>query len=198
MRGAGIRGLLKAKGPEVFLEALFVVFAVLVALAVDEWAQDRELRERAEQARSAVISELTRNQEELAGGSESTVAMLGSITEALERIRAGEELEGLGVSGELPDFTDAAWEVALVTGAVARMDYDWVLETARVYELQDLVWELQTEFVSYFAQVAVRRPGEEPFTKLQGQLAMLASLHQELSRRYSDLLGEPANETEGV
>ena len=36
-----------SRAPRLLLEALSVVFAVLVALAVDEWNEERERREQA-------------------------------------------------------------------------------------------------------------------------------------------------------
>jgi hypothetical protein len=181
--------LVRARGPELVLEALFVVFAVLVALAVDEWNEGRELRAQADLARAAVISELESNQVELTAGRESMVEMLTAVGKAVESLRKGGEGPTEGVSGIFPDFSDAAWETARVTGAVARMDYDWVLATARVYEAQELALDLQQQAIVMFGEIAVRDADLERFTDFQGRLLIVNMLHENLEGMYEKVLG---------
>jgi hypothetical protein len=174
--------------PRLFLDALSVVFAVLVALAVDEWNEERGLREQADRARVAVISELGANREELRLGTTSSQEMLESASETLGYLRRGEELPDRPFDGSLPDFSDAAWETARVTGIVAYMDYEWVLETARVYETQDLTEGLQRDLLGTFGRVVARAPDEERFADLVGQLALLNSLQNQLGAKIDSLL----------
>ena len=49
---------------EMATEALMVVFAVLVAFGVEEWREERQLRQFAEVARAAVELELEENLDE--------------------------------------------------------------------------------------------------------------------------------------
>lgn len=188
-----VRNLLRARGLELILEAIFIVFAVLVALAVDEWNEGREFREQAEIARTAVISELEGNREELEQSAPTVQAMLDGVTDVVLRLQAGEEVTSADLSGELPDFSDAAWETARTTGVLARMDYEWVLRTARVYETQALTLDLQRDLLVTFGSLAVRAPELERFIDFQGQLAILTMLHQELGRRYPGLLDSPVD-----
>jgi len=58
---------LRAKLPEILLEAASVLVAVLLAFAVDEWRDAREKRQLADRARSTVVAELRVNREELRG-----------------------------------------------------------------------------------------------------------------------------------
>jgi hypothetical protein len=174
--------------PRLLLEALSVVFAVLVALAVDEWNEERELREQAARARVAIVSELQANQEELRAGTESSQEMLESATGTLRSLRRGEELPGSSFQGNLPDFSDAAWQTARVTGIVSHMEYDWVLETARVYETQALVQELQGGLLGFFGSLVARAPDEERFADLVGQLALLNSFQTQLGDKIDSLL----------
>ena len=50
---------------ELATEAMMVVFAVLVALGVEEWRQERQLRAFADRARAAVDLEIEQNLEQL-------------------------------------------------------------------------------------------------------------------------------------
>jgi len=55
---------LLTKLPELALEAVMVVFAVLVALGVEEWSDERQMREFADRARAGVIVEMRANLDE--------------------------------------------------------------------------------------------------------------------------------------
>ncbi len=93
---------MRARGPELVLEALFVVLAVLVALAVDEWNEGRELRAQADLARAAVMSELESNQAELAAGRESMAEMLIAVGKVVESLRKGGEGPPRGSAASFP------------------------------------------------------------------------------------------------
>lgn len=187
-RGNRMTSSLPRTIPRLLLEVVSVVFAVLVALAVDEWNEEREIRERASRARTSVIAELEGNREELRAGTVSSRAMADSALTILSHIRGGEEITGVGVQGSLPDFSDAAWETARVTGIVAYMDYDWVLQTARVYETQAITQELQRDLLSFFGTLVTRRPDEERYADLVGQLLMLNSMQAQLGAKIDSLL----------
>ena len=186
-----IRTVLQARGPELILEAALIVFAVLVALAVDEWNEGREFRELAEIARMAVMAELKGNQDELETSAPTVQAILDEVTDVVQRLEAGEMVTEARLSGELPDFSDAAWETARATGSMARMDYEWVLRTARVYETQELTLDLQRDLLVTFGNLAVREPDLNRFTDFRGQLVVLIMLHRALSERYAEVVGQP-------
>jgi hypothetical protein len=172
------------------VEAVFIVFAVLLALALDEWNQTRELMEQAEQARAAVLSELESNQADLRLGGPSTAALLERVTETVQQLSQGEAITSIHLDVQLPDFSDAAWETARFTGVVARMDYEWVLQTARVYQVQALTWDLQTNLLLTLGSLAAARTPElERFADLTGQLTILTLLHDQLGEGYEELLG---------
>ena len=75
---------LRQKAPELALEAISVVFAVLVALAVDEWREERQYRELAERAVVAVAAEIESNRTELGGSLAENQALLERVREAAE------------------------------------------------------------------------------------------------------------------
>lgn len=176
------------------LEAVMVVFAVLVALAVDEWAQARQLDEQVARARAGIEAELRSNQAELERGSSSVRDMYQRIAGAVERLAAGEELTDYNLGGEIPDFSDAAWETARATGAVALMDYEWVLATARVYETQELTLRTQTGLLDLLGPTVVREPDVERYRDLQGQLFMMLQMYMNLERQYAETLGQEGSE----
>ena len=72
-------------------EASMVVFAVLIALALEEWRQERRLLDFADRARASVVAETAANLQELDDTREGLLA----IQELLSRVIATEDLARL-------------------------------------------------------------------------------------------------------
>lgn len=166
-----------------------VVFAVLVALAVDQWREDREIAAQVDRARAGVEAELRANQEELLSGSASVQAMYDSVSTLVGRLRGGEVPTEADMGGVLPDFSDAAWETARVTGAVAHMPYEWILRTAKVYETQGLAREAQGRVLSTMGGLVARGLEMDLLLDLQGQLFIALQIYANLTAKYEESLG---------
>ena len=170
-------------------EALMVVFAVLVALAVDEWRENREIDAQVARAEAGVDAELRANQDTLRAGAASVQAMYDSVSSMVARMRAGEVIREAALGGTLPEFSDAAWETARVTGAVAHMPYERVLRTARVYETQALTRQAQAQILSTLGGVVARGLQLDLLLDLQGELFIILQIYANLSERYDEALG---------
>jgi hypothetical protein len=68
------------------------------------------------------------------------------------------------------------------------MDYDWVLEIARVYETQDLTWSVRRDLIMSLGVLFAQGPEEGRFRDLQGQLAVLIMLQEGLAEKYAAVL----------
>ena len=170
------------------LEASMVVFAVLVALAVDEWREERQLAEQVSLARSAIETEVSSNRRELEVSLPTVQKLHDDVRRMAAALRADTGRVEWDVDARIPDFSDAAWETARSTGVMARMDYDWILRTARIYESQSVATQAQNGLFATLGSAIVRQPEIERVTDLQGQLFLLLQLYGDLSRKYAELL----------
>lgn len=203
---------LRTRLPELVFEAVSIVFAVLVALGVDEWREDRADREVADRARVSVLEEMRSNRSELMDSRVDHEALAGRLRETLESLESGDSLE-VGVDFSYTLLSDAAWHTAQVTQATQFMDFDWVTEVARAYDLQDLFDQGQAgivERITSFGESA----GEDPtpgVAALLGRLEILLNVQDGLIGAYSEILGaaggargpdsensEPVSENPGV
>ena len=80
---------LRERLPEILLEAFSVLVAVLLAFAVEEWRDDRELAQRADEARVAIVAEIARNERELAGVQQDLQTTLEALENAAKATREG-------------------------------------------------------------------------------------------------------------
>ena len=179
--------------PEIFIQALFLLIAVVLAFAVEEWREERELDRLAEEAREAILQELQHNRDELLESREDTLAMIASLEGLLAAPEGLESpaLREFAANFELALLSGAAWRSAQSMDVARRMDYAWMLQVARAHELQSLYeqaqWaavEANTRFKSA-SDPAARASGARA---LLARMRLLAGFSQALEGDYSDIL----------
>ena len=129
--------------PEIVIEALFMLVAVVLAFAVEEWRDERELDGLAAEARGAILQEVARNRDELIeskqGTTDATAALEAWLEQAdqgapvmpstreAQRAESAESAEAAQPTPALPDpavnlsklalLSSAAWRTAQSTEA---------------------------------------------------------------------------------
>ncbi|MCB1606585.1 MAG: hypothetical protein KDI71_06375 [Xanthomonadales bacterium] len=177
---------LRERLPEILLEAFSVLVAVLLAFAVEEWRDDRELAQRADEARVAIVAEIARNERELAGVQQDLQTTLEALENAAKATREGNPPDGLSLNVEVALLSSAAWKTALATDSSRRLDYAWMLQVSELYELQELYVRAQWQVVQKTATFGSRRdaPVEEVLAEVLGDFRLLNTLYQGLGESY--------------
>ena len=179
------------------IQAVLIVFAVLLALGLEEWWNERELQAIAAEARLAVELEIENNLAELNGaeaGLTSGIAAVDRLVALLRRAqRDGLPLEALDESQvevdlPYPRISTAAWRVAQTSRAAPYLEYGWLIEQAKLYdsfERYAMVWDWIVEDAANVAGV-----GEDDVDvalakvrRLQGHLIVLGRIHAALQER---------------
>lgn len=187
--------VLRDRGPEILLEAASVVFAVLLALGVNEWRQSRADADLAATARRMVIEEVRANRAEVTRALDAHRALAASILGTVERLRAAEAEPsgdaGIDLSFSLAETSAAAWETARATEATRHLDFEWVSRAARAYNLQDVHAQVQTRFLDAMASIG-EMADEGPPTRwlrtLAGRLDVIVEIEQALLEAQDELL----------
>ena len=119
------------------VESIFVVGSILMALAVDEWSQNRDFAELADQSLGIFQREILQNQARLADVAPYHTGirdLLGQMRQMPDRqmdIRS--IMEGLTPTVML----NTAWETSLATGALTHMEFEVVSALSLTYSIQD-------------------------------------------------------------
>ena len=173
---------------ELAVEAAMVVFAVLVALGFEQWRDEQRLIDLAARARAAVVAELRANLEEMQGAERN---LLGA-QERLESVLAERDLELLGGDLELtlPEISDAAWQAAQGSEAAPVFDYDWVISTARTYEVLEVYTSTSERIIEAMAGLIGREPTLEATAELFSWLLILNGVHGQAVDRLQTALAE--------
>ena len=177
----------------VLLNVAGVVFAVLVALGIDEAWEARENVELAREAGERLVEEVLSNQEDLADAEETNNEILLDV-----RAASRDSLEGdLGFDYEVAILSDAAWEAAGLTGAVRFMEFEDVARYSRLYKLQALYEAQQRAVVDAVASMSSLPAGTDRTDvadRLLGPLAVSASLGAGLLSAYDSVLVRAGHE----
>lgn len=173
------------------LEAVLIVFAVLVALAVDEYWEQREERQLAETAVERITSELLENRAELLAGRGSNGGLESDLATAVAEASSGEPLTISSVNYEVALVGSSAWETAMATRAIHFMDFDLAAGISRAYRVQELFSDRQLQVVDDVSSLGRgSAPLADGFRALRGSVSTTRALECELLTTYESVLVE--------
>jgi hypothetical protein len=180
---------LAEKLPEILIEAASVVFALLLALALNQWNERRELRERGDAVRTAIRAELGENRAEI----ESTRGNLAEIQKRLRDVLDGKETatHELTVNLGVSLLSAAAWHASLATQASETIDFKWMTTVAKIYELQDNYLHVQAAAVDQLTSIPAGgdKDAKAIAASLIARIDGLSQLADGLSKAYDGELG---------
>ncbi|MEN8374036.1 MAG: hypothetical protein ABFS34_01150 [Gemmatimonadota bacterium] len=171
------------------LEAASVVFAVLVALAVDEWWEDRENAQLAARALDAVAAEMEDNRRAVDdyGTSDDPDQVLEGLQAAIAVYREGDQPESVGVEWDIALLSSAAWETAQLTRSTQFMELERVIEIAQIYEFQRFFAGTQEALVAGISTVEARLETQPvaALLEIRSRYALALALRRTLSGLYA-------------
>jgi chromosome segregation ATPase len=184
--------MMRRKLPELLLEAAMIFFAVMLALAAEEWREKNDRLELADRALQSVVEEMRSNLDELETTGVHNTERLESANAVLAELEAGRDQGGADVGLEVALLSSAAWQSAQMSQAVQYLDFDVMRELSEVYEVQDLYERVQSSAVDHMT-AAMRTAQDDPAAAVrQGviSLALLADLRTSLAEVYGAALEE--------
>ncbi|MFQ6005941.1 MAG: hypothetical protein ACE5OQ_10595 [Woeseia sp.] len=125
--------------PRVLFESFLIVISILVALYLDEWRDDRQDAENIDIALSNFISEIQQNKARV----DDAAPFNQGLRHVLGRRQKVRAIESIATFVNIIEsyspvvLQSTAWETAIATGALAKMDYDLVSALSLTYSLQN-------------------------------------------------------------
>jgi len=144
--------------PRAALEAVLIVFAVVLGFIVNEWREARHEDQAAQLALERIVEELDTNLQALEQAAEYHATIAEALGELEEQVRSG-NLPSRGglletVMPSLPQgisppiLSDVAWTYAGQTGALDQLDFDLMADVARLYSVQELGTETTWQMIA--------------------------------------------------
>lgn len=124
--------------PRTIVESALIVISILLALALDEWQEDIEIQQLIDRSIVNFQNELNQNKSRI---DDIGVYHMG-VLQVLQRRTFAPDGEPLKEFRSIMEalqpivLTSSAWETAVATGALGRMDYELVSALTLTYNTQ--------------------------------------------------------------
>ncbi len=130
--------------PRVLFESLLIILSILAALGLDEWRENRKDAENIEKALTNFLSEIQQNKAAIDDASPFNRGLRDVISKRQEvsAISSATLLIDMIESYNSVVLRSTAWETALATGSLGKLDYNLVSALSLTYSLQNRYQEL--------------------------------------------------------
>ena len=125
--------------PQVIIESILIVVSILIALGLDGWRENRADEEFVRTALSNFLIEIQQNQNRVADAAPFNQGLRIVLNQhyVADDIASVEEFVNMVESFSSAAPQSTAWDTALATGSLAKMDYNLVTALSLTYSLQD-------------------------------------------------------------
>lgn len=181
--------MLVVKFKSIFVEVSSIVAGVLIALAVNEWNENRVKQARVEEALENIAQEIARNTQLLEFIHQKNLEVIAGFENSAEHAQKNQQyIPGL-------QLQKTAWETTLNTGVSEFIDYKTLYGIAEVYSLQDIYKSLAYQFVQTIMTAKVTGVKRQlDLAKIDDKelygdnIAMLVMNEQAILEQYKDAL----------
>ena len=124
--------------PRALVESVLIVLSILLALTLDEWQEDQEIEELIDRSMVNFVNELNQNKSRV----DDVSAYHQGVWHVLEGWSGNDETASVVEFRNIMDamqpvvLTSSAWQTAVATGALGRMDFELVSALALTYNTQ--------------------------------------------------------------
>jgi len=124
------------RGLNLIREIFIVIIGVLVALAADDWQENKERDQRDAQVMNMVLAELKNNLQHIKAVGDYHQTMYAGINKSIDKLteeNVFELPEGWQDTQEITTI-NAAFQLALLSGTLSRIDAELAVSLSRLYD----------------------------------------------------------------
>jgi hypothetical protein len=124
--------------PQVMFESALIVVSILVALGLDEWRENSQDDEVIEKSLSNFVIEISQNRARVDDAAPFNQGLRNVLNRHYldDDIESVEEFVNMVESYSPAGLQSTAWETALATGSLAKIEYNLVTALSLTYSLQ--------------------------------------------------------------
>ena len=171
--------------PDILLESFFIVVALLLALALDQWRDEQKGLELAKNAKTAIYAELTDNKKKLEDKRIAHEKILETINLYIQQAEAkpsnANELE---FEYTMVLISNSAWNSAKMTQVVQSFSFKEITNFSQMYQMQDLYLTNQDKIIDKVMEMGELKEDELlGFAKgFSHRLAILIDINKSFSK----------------
>ncbi|MBO6658874.1 MAG: hypothetical protein JJ934_18420 [Pseudomonadales bacterium] len=177
-------------------QSLLICFSILLAFWLDDWGEERQIRDRTHVALCNVKRELQENYVKLTEDYEPRhKGLLAYVDSTIEQLSAepppAEPISMIDRPLFMEGLEDTAWDLAMETGYLLHADFTLAAEMSKVYGIQNEFIAMNIPRILdllYWRSAGIRETDLETQLSLRTLLAELVSQEEYAIFRYERLL----------
>jgi len=148
---------------QIIIEFISVVFAVLLALGLNSYKQNRDLIKESQTLQRKILAECERNASEL----DSVMSKNQSYLNYLDSLQGiSTELDGFTISFSSELLTKSAWVYTQTSPAFTELNESFLEDAARLYEMQNYFMQVSNEMFQNIGEMLLASEEIPPSTML--------------------------------
>lgn len=183
---------LKKRLPDILLESLFIVLALLGALAIDEWRETRKKKDQAQSARKAIEDEIIENLDQIESKLTMHKRLLDDLKEKLAAHKKNPDAPAnFDFNFPMALISSAAWDSAKMTQAIQLLPLEDVSLLSKIYQFQDVYSKNQDKIIEKVMTIGELKDEEFPLfaRAFYHRLEILIAINGDLQTAYRKSLG---------
>ena len=179
------------------MEFISVVFAVLLALGLNSYKQSIDINEEAEIIKASILKECHQNKAKIDSmliANQSYASYLDSLV-SLDP----DEVNNVTFKYNLELLTDAAWVIAQNNSAINKLDQEFLINVAEIYQTQIFFTEFSRSFFENLGSFVIKQDENPPYSTalaLYFNVNIINNSCSELLNTYQDLFDKYETTTE--
>ncbi|WP_286262051.1 hypothetical protein [Thalassotalea atypica] len=182
--------------PDILLESFFIVVALLLALALDQWRDEQKGLELAKNAKSAIYAELTDNKQKLDDKIIAHEKILEAINSYIKKVDEKESnANELEFEYTMVLISSSAWNSAKMTQVVQSFSFKEITSFSQMYQMQDLYLSNQDKIIDKVMEMGELKEDElHGFAKgLSHRLAILIEINKSFSKGLESVITQSSS-----
>ncbi len=179
--------------PDILLESFFIVAALLLALALDQWRDEQKGLELAKNAKVAIYAELSDNLKKLKEKRTDHEKILKTLKLFIGKQKEDNKDDiALEFGYSMVLLSDSAWISAQMTQVVQSFSFKEITSFSQVYQMHELYLENQDKIIDKLMEMGELEETEMlGFAKgLEHRLAILIQINRDFCKGLDSVVAE--------
>lgn len=177
---------------QIGFEFISIVFAVLLALGLNSYKQNLDLKEESEIIKGKILSECAKNSMKL----DSVLIQNQSFMDYLDSLRNLKRIEGFGFNFSSELLASSSWKIAQTSSAIHLIDQNFLDDATEMYEVQQYYMNISNQMFQNLGDMLMKVDLVEPKIMVLTSHYYLSNIlvaSKQLQENYKDFLSKYAD-----
>ena len=174
---------------QILFEFISIVFAVLLALGLNSYKQNQDLKSESEVLTTKILSEVSKNLQKI----DTVIAENTDFKIYLDSLQKSKTIDGFNLEFSSKLLSKSAWQFTQASKSFHFMESEFLDEVTELYEMQSFYVDISDQMFHNFGVMLLNMDNTKPKTMVATAnyyLTNLLSASQDLREVYKELLSK--------